>query len=120
MPYKDASKRKEVQRRSMAKARGCEPLSKDVNPQSCEPRLHTKEDVNPWPKYDSEGRINPATMEPYKAPMMEILGYAPWAITEYERKRVREDVLVIHDLPREQVDSMYRSLVASYGKRGEM
>jgi hypothetical protein len=84
------------------------------------PELHTKDDVNPWgwPKYDSEDRrINPATMKPYGPKMAEILGYSPESITEYERKRVRKDILVIHDLPRAQVDAMYRALVQCYSHK---
>jgi hypothetical protein len=75
--------------------------------------LHTKDDVKPWgwPKYNAKGeRINPATMQPYKAAMMAIAAHSPAAIAEYERKRVRKDVLVIADLPIEQRDYLYRCL----------
>ena len=116
MSYKDPEKQKDAQRRSMAKARGVKPKD-DVKPQSCETRLHTKDDVKPWgwPKYNAKGeRINPATMQPYKAAMMAIAAHSPAAIAEYERKRVRKDVLVIADLPIEQRDYLYRCLQTVY------
>lgn len=81
------------------------------------PGLHTKDDVKPWgwPKYNAKGeRINPATMQPYKAAMMAIAAHSPAAIAEYERKRVRKDVLVIADLPIEQRDYLYRCLQTVY------
>ena len=131
MSYKDPEKQKDAQRRSMAKARGVKPkddvkpqtcethvdVKPGVKPQSCETRLHTKDDVKPWgwPKYNAKGeRINPATMQPYKAAMMAIAAHSPAAIAEYERKRVRKDVLVIADLPIEQRDYLYRCLQTVY------
>jgi hypothetical protein len=137
MSYKDPEKQKEAQRKWVRQKRGAvvEPPEatgstpggqgstsegsteqESVTPVKAKGMtgydgLHTKDDVNPWgwPQYDSQDRrINPATMEPYGLGMA---GLPAEALCEYERKRVREDILVISELPREQVDWLYRCML---------